>query len=112
MTEITPWPGQEPERRPGRMAQRQDIQYCENTASVFRETCQPSVPDSEGQAEGQARKARGEPPCNGRCSGQADIYVDEVSSVSRRRTRVWMSSRMGRTAVMSRPAGSGRFQSR
>ncbi len=43
---------------------------------------------------------------------QPQRQADEPSSLSRRRTRWWMSSRMGRTPSSPRPAGSGRSQSR
>ncbi len=43
---------------------------------------------------------------------QPPCQADAPSSLSRRRTRWWMSSRMGRTLSSPRPAGSGRSQSR
>ena len=43
MAEITPRPGQEPERRPGPWPQRQDIPYCENTGCLIRRRQRPAV---------------------------------------------------------------------
>ena len=43
MAEITPRPGQEPERRPGPWPQRQDILYCENTGCLIRRRQRPAA---------------------------------------------------------------------
>ena len=43
MAEITPRPGQEPERRPGPWPQQQDILYCENTGCLIRRRQRPAA---------------------------------------------------------------------
>src|SRR5690242_17264452 len=57
MTEITPRPGQEPERQPGPMAAAAGHPVIARTPlAFFGRPADPGGPDGEGQATGQARK--------------------------------------------------------